>query len=78
MSAQERAYESRAYAVREGNEEIAARAAALRFVSRVPMLCECDDSGCRELVLVTLSDYRRARKEREFFTAPGHRGGYRS
>ena len=74
MSAQEnRAYESRPHLIRYANEEIAEKAAVLRFVSRVPMLCECGDRGCRELVLLTLADYRRAREEREFLTAPGHR-----
>jgi len=74
MSAQEeRAYESRSAVIREANDEIAARAAALHFVSRVPMLCECGDPTCRELVLVTLDEYRRERRAREFLTAPGHR-----
>jgi len=72
MSAQERVYESRGRLVRRGNDEIAAKAAALRFVSRVPLLCECDHPDCRELVLLTLADYRRAREQREFITAPAH------
>lgn len=73
MSAQQRTYESRSQVVRTGNDGIAAKAAALRFVSRVPMLCECEDPACRELIMLTLADYRRARREREFITAPGHR-----
>lgn len=68
-----RVYQSRAHEIREANEGIAAKAAALRFVSRVPMLCECGDPDCRELVLLTRADYRRARGEREFLTAAGHR-----
>jgi len=76
MSAQERAYDSRSQVVKDGNEGIAAKAVALHFVSRIPMLCECDDPACRELILLTLGDYREARKEREFLTAPGHRGDW--
>jgi hypothetical protein len=76
MSAQEnRAYESRSHVIRTANEGIAAKAAALHFVSRVPMLCECDEPDCRELVLLTLADYRQAREQHEFLTAPGHDTG---
>jgi hypothetical protein len=73
MSAsEERAYESRPAVIREANEEIAVKAAALHFVSRIPMLCECGDPACHELVLLTLEEYRRARRSRPYLTAPGH------
>jgi len=72
-----RTHESRSQVIRRANEGIAAKAAALRFVSRVPMLCECGDPACHELVLLTLADYRRVHKEHDFLTVPGHRRGFR-
>ena len=72
---------------RNANDRIAEKAAQLRFVSRVPMLCECSDPRCRKVVMVSLHDYREIREiEDGFLTAPGHgaeeaelesqRGGY--
>jgi hypothetical protein len=72
-----RTHDDRSHVIRRANDGIAAKAAALRFVSRVPMLCECGDPACRELVLLTLAEYRRAHQEHDFLTVPGHRGGSR-
>jgi len=44
----------RTSAVRASNDHIARRAEALRFTSRVPLLCECDDPGCQALILVSV------------------------
>jgi len=64
---------SRAMDARKANDRIAARAEQLRFVSRVPMLCECSAADCRTIVLLSLEDYRRIRRSCDtFFTAPGH------
>ncbi|HZS30156.1 MAG TPA: hypothetical protein VFA37_02745 [Gaiellaceae bacterium] len=52
---------SRATDAREANDRIAAKAAALHFVSRVPMLCECSTPGCRKVVMVGLADYHSLR-----------------
>jgi hypothetical protein len=72
MSAQmERAQLTRPEDVRDSNDRIAERAAQLRFVSRVPMLCECSDPGCRTIVLVELDRYQQLR-ERGYLTAPEH------
>jgi hypothetical protein len=58
---------------RKANDRIAAKAEQLRFVSRVPMLCECSAPGCRTVVMVSLDDYRDIRRtEDSFITAPGH------
>ena len=58
---------------RKANDRIAAKAEQLRFVSRVPMLCECSTPGCRTVVMVDLDDYREIRRtEDSFLTAPGH------
>ena len=73
MSAQrQRAYLSRPENARHANEEIADKAERLRFVSRVPMLCECSDDACEQFFLITLEEYRRARGEGDFLTLPGH------
>ena len=58
---------------RKANDRIAAKAEQLRFVSRVPMLCECSAAGCRTIVMIGLPDYREIRQtEDSFITAPGH------
>src|SRR3954451_25427975 len=63
---------ARAMDARKGNDRIAAKAEQLRFVSRVPMLCECSAPGCRTVVMVGLEDYRAIRRtEHSFITAPG-------
>ncbi len=58
---------------RRANDRIAEKAERLRFVSRVPMLCECSDSRCRTVVMVHLADYHAIRDDGDaFLTAPGH------
>lgn len=58
---------------RAGNDRLAERAEHLQFVSRVPMLCECSDPGCRTIVMIRLPDYHQIRRDRDnFITAPGH------
>jgi hypothetical protein len=72
MSAQrERVRLSRSEEVRSSNDHIAERALRLRFVSRVPMLCECSAPDCQAIVLVGLERYGELR-ETGFFTAPDH------
>ena len=63
---------------RTANEHLAETAARLRFVSRVPFLCECDDPGCSEFVLLSVEDYHLAKVQA--ITAPGHQpeGGQRA
>jgi hypothetical protein len=60
-------------AIRAGNERIAERAKRLQFVSRVPMLCECDDPACSQIVLIALDAYQQVRRDRRrYLTAPNH------
>jgi hypothetical protein len=75
MSAREQVFEvSRSDEVRVGNDRIAERAEQLRFVSRVPMLCECSDPACNQIVLIGLPEYGQLRSDgRNYLTAPGHR-----
>jgi hypothetical protein len=63
---------SRSEEVRLSNDHIAKRAQRLRFVSRVPMLCECSDPDCEAIVLVGPERYAELR-DTGFFTAPDHR-----
>jgi hypothetical protein len=49
---------------------MAKTATRLRFVSRVPFLCDCDNPDCSELVLLRLEDYDAAKVGS--ITAVGH------
>ena len=57
---------------RRANERIAEKADRFRFVSRVPMLCECSTPGCRTVFMIALSDYREIRESDALIVAPGH------
>jgi len=58
---------------RAANDRIAEKAEELRFISRVPMMCECSSLGCRKLVMVALDDYRAIRRDpHNLLTARGH------
>jgi hypothetical protein len=60
---------------RRANDRIAEKAERMRFISRVPMLCECSDANCRTVVMVALEDYHAIRRdENSFLTSPGHAG----
>jgi hypothetical protein len=64
---------SRAMDARRANERIAEKAAQLRFISRVPMLCECSAVGCRTVVMIGLGDYRKMRRDpHAVLVATGH------
>jgi hypothetical protein len=61
---------------RAANDRIAAKAQKLQFLSRVPMLCECSEPGCRTLVMIGLPEYDEIRSEPDLIlTAPGHGSG---
>jgi hypothetical protein len=67
---------SRAMDARKANDRIAEKAEQLRFVSRVPMLCECSDPGCRTIVMIALRDYHAVRQSEDtLLMAPGHHVG---
>ena len=73
VDTRERAEGDRAVDARAANDRIADKAEQLRFHSRVPMMCECSDSDCRELVMVWLEEYRALRQDpNNFLTARGH------
>jgi hypothetical protein len=59
---------------REANEQI--RAAQRRLdppLERVPYLCECDHTGCREQIPLTAAEYERIRADGATFAiVPGH------
>ena len=58
---------------RQANDRIAEKAERLRFVSRVPMLCECSDRDCRAIVMIHLESYHAIRCDEDaFLTARGH------
>jgi hypothetical protein len=61
---------------REANERIRAKADEYDApLERIPFLCECPVPDCRELVLLTLSEYTGVRADpAHFVTATGHEG----
>jgi hypothetical protein len=55
------------------NDRIADKAEALRFVSRVPMLCECSALDCRAIVMIGLEEFRQLRRcSDNLLITPGH------
>jgi hypothetical protein len=64
---------TRAMDARRANDRIAGKAEQLRFVSRIPMLCECTESACRTIVMIGLGEYYAIRRSHDsILTAPGH------
>lgn len=58
-------------AARDANGRIAEKAIRLRFLARVPFVCECSDPDCREFVLLLPQEYEAARRE-GYVTRPDH------
>jgi hypothetical protein len=72
MSAQEQSeYVTRPERARKSNERIAEKADRFRFVSRVPMLCECSDPNCEQIFLIELDRYREI-QHAGYLTLPEH------
>ena len=63
---------SKSTQVRVSNERLAAKAEQYRFVSRIPMRCECGEPECQAAVSITLDQYRDVRRAGGVLTAPGH------
>ena len=58
---------------REINERLASDLVQLRIPGLQQFVCECGDSDCAELVLLTLDEYERVRTDpRWFAVVPGH------
>src|ERR671937_1881575 len=59
---------------REANEQIQWKVLELGTRGQAaPYLCECDDTGCTIVVLLTVVEYEEVRSEsRWFLVAPGH------
>jgi hypothetical protein len=58
---------------RDANEAIAEVAEDGRSDGPVPFICECAEPTCKELVLLTLDEYRQVRSDpRWFVNAVGH------
>lgn len=63
---------SRRAQLRAANERIVKKAAELRFASRVPLFCECDDPDCQQTFLISLDDYHQAVAGGGVLTVPDH------
>jgi hypothetical protein len=48
---------TRSESAREANDRLARAATRLRFVSRVPFVCECSNPDCAEFVFLRIEDY---------------------
>jgi hypothetical protein len=57
---------------RKANDRIAQKAEQLRFVSRVPMLCECTTPSCRKIVMISLPDFYELRRNDGSVITPEH------
>src|SRR3954463_8482351 len=58
---------------REANEAIAETAAEHGLTERVPLICECAEPTCTEIVRLSVAEYEMVRAEpRWFLNAPGH------
>jgi hypothetical protein len=60
-------------AFRKANEHIDERADALGIEGKIPLICECADPACTEIVRFDRAAYEEIRSDpRRFFNAPGH------
>jgi hypothetical protein len=61
--------------IRARNDAIVASARSHRFDDEagVPLICECDEESCAELVRITLGDYDDARRGGAYVVCAGHR-----
>lgn len=59
---------------RSANERIEGTALGLEIVLHaLPLICECSDRTCTELLRLTMPEYEHIRQNpRRFFVAPGH------
>lgn len=58
---------------REANEQIGETAEEYGLQKSIPFLCECADQNSREIVRLTLEQYREVRSDpRHFVNVPGH------
>lgn len=58
---------------REANEGIGEAAEEHQFATRIPFICECADPSCREIIRLTLDEYKQLRSDpRHFVNVPGH------
>lgn len=58
---------------RNANEGISEAAEAVEMEDRVPFICECADPACREIVQLSMQEYREIREDpRLFLNVPGH------
>jgi hypothetical protein len=58
---------------RKANEGISGVAEAAEFAQPIPFICECADPLCRDMVVMTLTDYQAIRQDpTTFLNVPGH------
>ena len=73
MTTQEETFEDKPTKVREANRRVAMGAVERGVTHGVPVVCECSDPACAEILLLTLTEWRQARTHpSRFVTAPEH------
>jgi hypothetical protein len=57
---------------REANERLRSRFQELTHHGRRPVICECGDTSCMEVLELSEAEYDRVREGGYFILAPGH------
>jgi hypothetical protein len=57
---------------RAANERLRSRMEAMTYRGRRPVICECSDPDCMEVLELTSAQYRRVRERGNFVIAHGH------
>jgi hypothetical protein len=57
---------------RAANERLRSRMEAMTYRGRRPVICECSDPSCMEVLELTRGQYRRVREHGNFVIAHGH------
>lgn len=73
VAARDEAFEDKPTRVREANRRVAMGAVEQGVTHGVPVVCECSDPACAEILLLTLTEWRQARTHPgRFVTVPAH------
>jgi hypothetical protein len=60
---------------RAANERLRSRMEGLSYRGRRPVICECSDPDCLEVIDVSRDEYQAVRDGGNFIVAPGHETG---
>jgi hypothetical protein len=73
MAAQEEPLDDKPTRIRAANQRVAGGAAREGVSTGLPVVCECSDPACTEILLLTFTEWRQARSDpQRFVTFPEH------